>query len=59
MIDEIYKKQKPMSLLTKQEQTNYSLAKICHICQDETLPFIEKCKKYSKVRDHNHLTGNI
>lgn len=59
MIDKVFTRQKPMNLLTKKEQEDYNSAKICHICQDDSLPFITNCKKYSKVRDHSHLTGNI
>ena len=46
-----------MKLLTKEQKESYEKAKICYICKEK---FENKClkdKKYRKVRDHCHYTG--
>ena len=46
-----------MDLLTKEQQESYENAKFCYICKEI---FENKCvkdKKYCKVRDHCHYTG--
>ena len=51
-----YKKQK-MKLLTKEQQELYENAKICDICKEKFENKYLKDKKYPKVRDHCHYTG--
>ena len=50
-------KKKKMKLLTKEQQESYENAKIFYICKEkfENKYFIDK--KYCKVRDHSHYTG--
>ena len=48
---------KKMKLLTKEQQESDGNAKICYICKEK---FENKClkdKKYRKVGDHCHYTG--
>ena len=51
-----YKKQK-MKLLTKEQQELYENAKICDICEEKFENKYLKGRKYPKVRDHCHYTG--
>ena len=46
-----------MKLLTKQQQESYGNAKICYICKEKIENQYLKDKKYRKVRDHCHDTG--
>ena len=46
-----------MKLLTKEEQESYENAKICYICKQKFENKYAKHKKYCKVRDHCHYTG--
>ena len=46
-----------MRLLTKEQQESYKHAKICYICKEKIVNKHLKDKKYGKVRDHCHLTG--
>ena len=50
-------KKKKMKLLTKKQLKSYENAKICYICQEKLQINIWKIKKYRKVRDHCHYTG--
>ena len=43
-----------MKLLTKEQEESYEYAKICYICKENKYL---KDKKYRKVRDHCHCTG--
>ena len=50
-------KKKKMKLLAKEQHESYENARICYICEEN---FENKClkdKKYPKVRDHCHYTG--
>ena len=44
-------------LLTKEQQESYKNAKICYICEEKFENRYLKDKKYHKVRDHCHYTG--
>ena len=46
-----------MKLLTKEQQESYENAKICYICKEKFENKYLKDKKYRKVRDHCHYTG--
>ena len=46
-----------MNLLTKEQQELYANAKICYICKEKIENKYLKDKKYRKVRDHCHYTG--
>ena len=46
-----------MKLLTKEQQESYKNAKICYICQEKLENKYSKDKKYRKIRDHCHYTG--
>ena len=46
-----------MKLLTKEQQESYENAKICYICKEKCKNKQLKDKKYCKVRDHCHHTG--
>ena len=46
-----------MELLTKEQQESYENAKICYICKEKVENKYLKHKKYLKVRDHCHYTG--
>ena len=50
-----YQKPKPC-ILTKEEEKEFQLAAICHICEEE-LYFDKKTNKFVKVKDHCHFTG--
>ena len=50
-------KKKKIKLLTKEQQESYENAKICYICQEQFENKYFKNKKYRKVRDHCHYTG--
>ena len=44
-------------LLTKEQQESYENVKICYICKEKLENEYVKDKKYCKVRDHYHYTG--
>ena len=46
-----------MKLLTKEQQKSYENANICYICKEKLGNEYLKDKKYRKVRDHCHYTG--
>ena len=49
-----------MKLLRKEWQESYENAKICYICKEKSENEYlkdKKYKKYCKVRDHCHYTG--
>ena len=46
-----------MKLLTKEQQESYENAKIFYICKEKIENKYVKDKKYRKVRDHCHYTG--
>ena len=46
-----------MKLSTKKQQESYENAKICYICKEKFENKYLKDKKYRKVRDHCHYTG--
>ena len=46
-----------MKLLTKEQQKSYNNAKICYICIEKFKNKYLKDKKYCKVKDHYHFTG--
>ena len=48
-----------MKLLTKEQQESYENAKVCYICTKKFENKYLKDKKYRKVRDDCHYTGNI
>ena len=50
-------KKKKMKLLTKERQESYENAKICYICKEKFENEYLKDKRYRKVRDHCHYTG--
>ena len=50
-----YKNPKPLKL-TPEEEKDFKLAKVCHICEKELLVCI-KTGEIFKVRDHCHFTG--
>ena len=50
-------KRKKMKLLTKELQESYENAEICYICKEKFENKYLKDKKYRKVRDHCHYTG--
>ena len=50
-------KKKKMKLLTKGQHESYENAKICYVCQEKFENEHLKDKKYRKVRDHFHYTG--
>ena len=51
-----FKKNK-MKLLTKEQQESNENAKICYICKEKFENKYLRDKKYCKVRDHCHHTG--
>ena len=51
-------KKKKMNLLTKEQQESCENAKICYICMEKFENKYLKYKKYCKVRDHCHNTGD-
>ena len=48
---------KKMKLLTNKQQKSYENAKICYICNEKFEDKYAKDKKYCKVKDHCHYTG--
>ena len=48
---------KKIKLLTKEQQKSYQNAKICYICKEKLENKYLKDKKYRKVIDHCHYTG--
>ena len=50
-------KKKKIRLLTKEQQESYENAKICYICKEIFENKYLKDKKYGKVRDHSHYSG--
>ena len=46
-----------MKLLTKEQQESYENAKICYTCKGKFGNKYLKDKKYCKVRDYCHYTG--
>ena len=46
-----------MKSLTKEQQESYENSKICYICKEKIENKYLKDKKYCKVRDHCHYTG--
>ena len=50
-------KEKIIKVLTKEQQESYENAKICYTCQEKAESEYLKDKKYCKVRDHCHYTG--
>ena len=50
-------KKKKMKLLTQEQQESYENVKICYICKEKFDNKYVKDKKYHKVRDHSHYTG--
>ena len=50
-------KKKKMILLLKQQQESHENAKICYICKEKFENNYLKGKKYLKVGDHCHYTG--
>ena len=46
-----------MKLLVKEQQESYENAKMCYICKEKIENKYLKDKKYCKVRDHCHYTG--
>ena len=50
-------KEKKMKLLTKEQYESYENAKICYICKEKFENKSLKDKKYCKVRDQCHYTG--
>ena len=50
-------KKKKMKLLTKEQQESFENPKICYICKEKFENKYLKDKRYHKVRDHCHYTG--
>ena len=48
---------KIMKLLTKEQQESYENANICYICKEKFENKYSEDKKYCKVRDNSHYTG--
>ena len=48
---------KKMKLLTKEQYKSYKNVKICYICKEKFENKYMKGKKYRKVGDHYHYTG--
>ena len=46
-----------MKLLTNEQQKSYQNAKICYICKEKLKDKHAKNKKYCKVSNHCHYTG--
>ena len=53
----IKSKKKKMKLLTKEQQESYANAKVCYICKEKCENLYLKDKKYRKVIDYCHYTG--
>ena len=52
-----FKKTKKMELLTEEWQQSDENAKICYSCKEKTKNKYVKDKKYCKIRDLCHYTG--
>ena len=52
-------KKKKMKLFTKEQQESYESSKICYICKEKFENEYLKDRKYRKVRDHCHYTGEF
>ena len=50
-------KRKKIKLLTKKQQESCENAKICYFCKEKSENKYLKDKKYRKVTDHCHYTG--
>ena len=50
-------KKKEMKSITKEQQESYENAKICYICKEKSENKYLRDKKYHKVLDHCHYTG--
>ena len=50
-------KKKKMKLLTKEQKESYENANICYICKGKFENKHLKDKKYCKVGNHRHYTG--
>ena len=50
-------KKNNMKLLTTEQQESHENAKICYICKDKFESKYVKDKKYLKVTEHCHYTG--
>ena len=50
-------KKEKMKLLIKDQEESYENATICYICKKKIENKYVKDKKYCKVRDHCHYTG--
>ena len=46
-------------LLTKEQQISYENVKICYICKEKLENKYLKDKRYHRVGDHYHPTGDI
>ena len=46
-----------MKLLTKEQQKTHEKVQICYICKEKFESKYLKVKKYRKVWDHYHYTG--
>ena len=46
-----------MKLLTQEQQESHENVKFCHICKEKLANKYLRYKKYHKVRDHCHYTG--
>ena len=46
-----------MKLLMKEQQKSYENAKMCYICKEKFENKYLKDKKYRKIGDHCHYTG--
>ena len=49
-----YQKQVKPMILTEEQEAEFQRATHCYMCKD---PILEEAGKWSKVRDHNHATG--
>ena len=56
-VKSINSKKLKIVLLTKEQQESYEHVKICYICKEKLENEYVKDKKYCKVRDHYHYTG--
>ena len=57
-IKKINFKKKKMKLLTKEQKESYEKTKMCYICKEKFKNKYLKDKKYRKIRDHCHYTGD-
>ena len=56
-VKSINSKKLKIVLLTKEQQESYENVKICYICNYKFGNIYLNDKKYCKVRDHCHYTG--